>query len=248
MCNPSGLAGPQPKHALFGAWRYRDRPLIVFTKLKAWRGRRTIHLLRRAPLIRTGYGASSVRRRERANQTIVIVLFGHVCAPAGHAGRRRLACLASPESPASKHQRAKIIPHKSFRVPSPLQAFRRSDPLVFAGPFPSSRPFRASPARSLPFINSMPEARSFLWYRASFSQPPPDRCPDLFCIFIDSSFATVQWPFQRRARRCDRRINTRQRRRRNPRRKGRGVEFVVCVEDKNRVEHSRLPSLRHGPR
>ena len=53
--------------------------------------------------------------------------------------------------------------------------------------------------------------------------------------------AAVQRTLERAAGTRDRRIHIRQRRRRHPRRKGRGVEFMIGVENEDRVQHSDLP-------
>src|SRR5437899_6471162 len=55
----------------------------------------------------------------------------------------------------------------------------------------------------------------------------------------------MQRPFQRRASGSDRRVNSRQRRGSHARGESRCVEFMICVKNKNRVEHPRLPRLRH---
>jgi len=130
ICSPSGLAGPQPQQALFGAYfSWRDLSLIVETSqaakpwffyprveesprrpfhLRIYRGgsaspktmpnnrrRRSIFPLRdsscdlfavyRRTRIRTQF-VSNVKRA-RPNQAIMIVLLGHVRAPAGYPRR-----------------------------------------------------------------------------------------------------------------------------------------------------------------
>ena len=125
ICNPSGLAGPQPQQALFGAYfSWRDLSLIV----EICQAAKPRFLCQRVEdnafhlRIRKGGSASpktmpnpiaggaifsrfatqavdlsaawrrawiwtqfvSNVKRARANQAIVIVLLGHVRAPAGH--------------------------------------------------------------------------------------------------------------------------------------------------------------------
>src|SRR3954469_2056853 len=75
MCSPSGLAGPQPKQALLGA--YCSWSDCVFTAASLF-GVGTVTRAGILPQSRSGI------ERARSNQPIIIVLLDHVRAPAGH--------------------------------------------------------------------------------------------------------------------------------------------------------------------
>ena len=57
--------------------------------------------------------------------------------------------------------------------------------------------------------------------------------------------AAMQRPLERAACTRHRRVNIRQRRRRHPCRKSRGVKFMIGIQNKNRVHYPDLPILRH---